>query len=243
MAKASPKYADRPHARIYQHWFKLPSWKALRPDARLLLVYMLADCRPSTNGHLEWSLSRVQAALSCSRTTASAALTDLEKNGWIKVCRTGTFAGNRAPSLYRLTGQPCESENLPPTEEFLRVENPPHVGRKKNRTSFNGNRAKSLLEPPQVPVETAKAAQADEATLPQIGGDACKTGRLSGAGAGEPKPLGALAMQLLGASAFCRIASPAGDGAAREAFASVAPPAHAPTSPRRAFPCSNDRRS
>ena len=154
MAKAT-KLADRPHARIYAHWLELPAWKAIRREAQLLLVYMLCDYRPAKNSRLEWSLTRVQTVLHCSRTIASESLTDLEKNGWIAVCRVGRFAGSRQASLYRLTMHASEAEDLPKTEEFLRIRNPARPGRKKNRTGSNKTGDKSLLKPQPVLVETA----------------------------------------------------------------------------------------
>jgi hypothetical protein len=84
MHKAT-KHADRPHTRIYQHWLSLPTWKAMRGEAQLLLLHMLTEFRPAMNSRLEWPLTRVQRVLHCSRSTASQSLTDLEKNGWITI--------------------------------------------------------------------------------------------------------------------------------------------------------------
>jgi hypothetical protein len=94
MARAT-KYTDAPHARIYPSWLKLPAWFAMRNEAQLLLVYMLAESRPDNNSKLVWTLSKVQRMLRCGRATAAACLTDLEKNGWIKVVRVGKFSGSR----------------------------------------------------------------------------------------------------------------------------------------------------
>ena len=141
---SATKLKDRPHARIYQHWVDLPAWKAMRREAQLLLVYMMVEFRPAMNSRLEWSLTRVQQVLRCSRSIASESLTDLEKNGWIKVCRTGRFSGSRKPSLYRLTMFGSEVEALPKTEEFLRMTPPPRPGRRKNLTSSNRTLPKSL---------------------------------------------------------------------------------------------------
>ncbi len=166
MTKAT-KHTDRPHARIYHHWMALPAWKAMRNEAQLLLVYMLAEFRPSLNSRLEWTLTRVQEVLRCSRSTASDCLTDLEKNGWIKVCRVGLFSGSRKPSLYRLTMYRSEVEALAATEEFLRVRNPPRPGRKKNLSGSNKALHKSLSKPEQVPVETAMAENGSRGMDPQ----------------------------------------------------------------------------
>lgn len=128
----------------------------MRNEAQLLLVHMLAEFRPSMNSRLEWPLTRVQEVLRCSRSIASQCLTDLEKNGWLKVCRVGRFSGSRKPSLYRLTMFASEGEALPKTEEFLRIRNPPRPGRNKNLSGSNKALPKSLLKPEQVSVETAK---------------------------------------------------------------------------------------
>ena len=163
MAKAT-KYADKPHARIYQSWLALPAWRAMRNEAQLLLVYMLAEYRPANNSRLEWTLTRVQQILNCSRTIASECLTDLEKNGWIKVARVGQFSGSRKPSLYRLTMHASEAESLPATMEFLQTRNPPRTRRKKNLTGSNKTPSKSLLKPEQVldGTKTGKISLRDE---------------------------------------------------------------------------------
>jgi hypothetical protein len=117
---------------------------------------MLAAFRPAFNSRLEWPLTRVQEVLRCGRSTASEALTDLEKNGWVKVCSIGRFSGSRKPSLYRLTMFPSEIENLGKTDEFLGIRNPPRSGRKRNLTSPEKTSPKSVLKPEQVLIETAK---------------------------------------------------------------------------------------
>ncbi len=43
-----------PHARIYSRWLDLPTWQALSPDARALLVEIMARYRPPNNGMLSW---------------------------------------------------------------------------------------------------------------------------------------------------------------------------------------------
>jgi len=231
MAKAT-KYADKPHARIYQSWLTLPAWRAMRNEAQLLLVHMLAEFRPANNSLLEWTLTRVQRTLNCSRTIASECLTDLEKNGWIKVARVGQFSGSRKPSLYRLTWFASEAEDLPPTKEFLQSRNPPRIRRKKNLTGSNKTLPKSLLKPEQVPVETAarkiSACEQEKKSALIYGKDA-----ISPPGATfEPIPLGSLATQLLLEAEAARRPANDGGGAAREALRSAAPPPLAPQAVR-----------
>lgn len=121
MARAT-NHRSRPHARIFHHWLGLPTWRCLSPDARSLLVEMLAEYRPGTNGNLVWPCRRVADALGVSKATASRALTSLERNGWIKVTKVTKFGGSPKPANYSLTtylndftGEPatCDFENLP----------------------------------------------------------------------------------------------------------------------------------
>ena len=80
---------DRPHARIYSAWMELAAWRGASLAARVLLVEMLTRYRPDNNGNLEWSIRRVADALGVSKSTASAALKELETIGWIDVMRVG----------------------------------------------------------------------------------------------------------------------------------------------------------
>ncbi|HEY8007156.1 MAG TPA: hypothetical protein VIF02_04135 [Methylocella sp.] len=217
MHKAT-KHADRPHARIYHHWLDLPAWKAMRGEAQLLLVHMLATFRPAFNSRLEWPLTRVQEVLRCGRSTASEALTDLEKNGWVKVCRVGRFSGSRKPSLYRLTMFGSEIEDLPKTEEFLRARNPPRPGRNKNLSGSKKALLKSVLKPEQVPLETASGkiqlCTANEASDQT----AIKINRSRQGERAEPKASEKLRTQLLIGTAVARPRPSAGDQSADDAF-------------------------
>jgi hypothetical protein len=217
MHKAT-KYADRPHARIYQHWLDLPAWKAMRGEAQLLLVHMLAEFRPSMNSRLEWPLTRVQEVLRCSRSTASESLVDLEKNGWIKVCRVGRFSGSRKPSLYRLTMFGSEIEDLPKTEEFLRTRNPPRPGRKKNLTGSKKALLKSVLKPEQVPLETASGKIQLCTANEESDQTAIKINRSRQGERAEPKASEKLRTQLLVGTVVARARPSAGDQSADEAF-------------------------
>lgn len=153
------KYSDYAHARIYQSWFSLPAWKRLRPTAQLLLVHMLAEFRPGWHEILEWTLTRVQTTLNCSRVTASDCMTELEKNGWMEVVRVGRFEGGRKPSLYRPTMHKSLIDGTPASHAYLHIQGPPRVARNKNPTGSNKTDTGSLLEPPRVPIETASAPE------------------------------------------------------------------------------------
>ncbi|MDI9848976.1 hypothetical protein QM467_13010 [Rhodoblastus sp. 17X3] len=239
MAKAT-KHADRPHARIYAHWLELPAWLAIRREAQLLLVHMLCDYRPAKNSRLEWSLTRVQKAVGCSRTIASESLTDLEKNGWLAVCRVGRFSGSRQTSLYRLTMFPSEVEGLPKTEEFLRIRNPARPGRNKNRTGFNKTPDKSLLKPQQVLVETANGKIPEKTAAKPKALIHGKNDLFPPQTNSEPVALGTLATQLLSASGFAGLGANDCRGAAREALRSAAAPPLAPSAVRN--PVASNRR-
>ena len=204
----------------------------MRIEAQLLLVNMLAEFRPANNSLLEWTLTRVQRTLNCSRTIASECLTDLEKNGWIKVARVGQFSGSRKPSLYRLTCFASEAEDLPPTKEFLQSRNPPRIRRKKNLTGSNKTLPKSLLEPEQVLVETearkiSPCEQGKKSAL-TYGKDATSPP----AATFEAIALEDLATQLLLEAEAARHPANDGGGAAREALRSAAPPPLAPRTVR-----------
>ena len=119
MATAT-KNRDRPHARIYSAWLELPAWRAASIAARNLIVEMLARYRPGENGKLEWSVRRVAEVLGVSKSTASAALIELETIGWIGVMRAGSFSRKGRASLYALAMYNNDVTGEPATRTFER---------------------------------------------------------------------------------------------------------------------------
>lgn len=114
------KYRDRPHARIYSAWMELPAWRAASIAARCLLVEMLTRYRPGDNGRLEWSVRNVAEVLGVSKSTASAALIELETIGWIEVMRAGSFSRKGRASLYALAMYTNDVTGEPATSTFER---------------------------------------------------------------------------------------------------------------------------
>jgi DNA-binding transcriptional MocR family regulator len=111
---------DRPHARIYSAWMELAAWRGASLAARVLLVEMLTRYRPDNNGNLEWSIRRVADALGVSKSTASAALKELETIGWIDVMRVGSFSRKGRASLYALAMFTNDVTGEPATRTFER---------------------------------------------------------------------------------------------------------------------------
>jgi hypothetical protein len=102
MAKAT-NLRDRAHARIYAHWRQYPAWQALSLASRALLVEILMEYRPGSNGRLEWSCRKAAQAIGVSKDTAARALTQLELLGWLKVERVSHFGRRNSPARYALT--------------------------------------------------------------------------------------------------------------------------------------------
>jgi hypothetical protein len=96
------KLRDKSHARIYYAWVILPTWRALSPIARTLLVEMLARYRPGDKGRASWSVRLAAEVLGVSKSTASRCLIELERNGWIAVATNGAFGGSPRPATYTL---------------------------------------------------------------------------------------------------------------------------------------------
>lgn len=135
---AATRYKDKPHARLYAEWLRLPSWRNLSPHARALLVEMLASYRPGMNGYLEWPQSKVAALLWCGNVKAAETLVELEKAGWVEVTRAGSFTGLRPATHYRLTLHPCAATGDPASHAYLSAFLPPRKVRKRNPTGANG---------------------------------------------------------------------------------------------------------
>lgn len=154
------KHRDKPHARIYCEWLRLPAWRHLSPHARALLVEMFAGYRPGLNGFLEWPQSAVASLLRCGNVKAAATLVELEKAGWIEVTRAGTFSGNRLPTRYRLTFYPCSATGDPGSMAFLTAFVPPKPVLKRNRKGANGKQAGRRQASKQV-LDSGGAADGD----------------------------------------------------------------------------------
>lgn len=109
------------HARVYSRWLELPTWQALSPEARALLVEILARYRPGENGRLAWPVRRAGEVLGVSKSTAARALTELERNGWLAVARNAAFGGRARPALYALAMFVDDTSGQPPSNAFEAV--------------------------------------------------------------------------------------------------------------------------
>jgi hypothetical protein len=116
MAKAQ-KHSDAAHARIYQRWIGLPAWRHLSGNAAKLIVAMLTDYRPGTNGKLAWSDKRAGDAIGMSETSGRRALEELEVKGWIAIQRMGKMRRD-APTAYALSMHPNDETAEQPTMAF-----------------------------------------------------------------------------------------------------------------------------
>lgn len=118
MAKAT-KHTDRPHARIYHAWLKLPAWRKLSGNATKLLCAMLAEFRPhdGNNGRLAWSDRRAGDAINMSEASGRRALEELEAKGWIAFQRMGKMRRDM-PTTYALACYPNDETGEPATLAF-----------------------------------------------------------------------------------------------------------------------------
>lgn len=140
--KATSK-RDRAHARIYCHWLQLDAYRCLSCQARALLVEILAEYRPGTNGMLSWPVRKAAAVLGVSKSTAASCLIQLERNGWVKVTRISAFGGRASPAQYRLTMFVCDVTCEPPTDAFAFL---PGESFAKRRPAA-GSRQKGSIDP------------------------------------------------------------------------------------------------
>jgi hypothetical protein len=94
--------------------------------ARILLIEMLARFRPGENGKLEWSVRRAADILRISKSTAAAALIELETTGWIEVTRAGRFSQKSAASHCALATFANDVTGAPATKayEYWRPDGP-----------------------------------------------------------------------------------------------------------------------
>jgi hypothetical protein len=112
------KFRDRPHARIYAHWRQYPAWTSLGLVARALLVEMLMEYRPGTNGRLAWSCRKAARAVGVSKDRAARALIELEMRGWVTVERVANFGRRNLPAEYALTMYANDASGAPASYAF-----------------------------------------------------------------------------------------------------------------------------
>jgi hypothetical protein len=113
--KATGKYRDHCHARIYAYWVNLPAWRHSCTQAHELLILTLVLYRTNKPNSFEWSERSAALAIGCSRAKAKKAIAELVECGWFKVERAGRITGARAtrPSVYSLCMYPTEMCDTP----------------------------------------------------------------------------------------------------------------------------------
>jgi len=117
MASAT-KFRDRPHARIYAHWKRLPAWSSLSLAARCVLLEILMDYRPGNNGRLAWACRKAGRAVGISKDRAARALSELEMRGWITCERVAGFGRRNVPAEYALAMFPNDVTGDPASFAF-----------------------------------------------------------------------------------------------------------------------------
>lgn len=123
------------HARVYSSWVNLSTWRALSPNARCLLVEMLARFRPGDNGKLEWPVRAVADVLGVSKATGARVLIELERNGWIKVVKVSAFGGRASPARYALTMFADDVSGEPASRAFEYLRGEESVARPKKKSA------------------------------------------------------------------------------------------------------------
>jgi hypothetical protein len=122
-----PKHTKRPkekesrHVRLY-HWFlKSKAWKSLSPNARALYVEIVTRYNGSNNGRIGFSVRDAADALHIGKTTASAALQELQERGFLVVAKRSAFSlKTKTATEWRLTEFPCDITNAISSREFMR---------------------------------------------------------------------------------------------------------------------------
>jgi hypothetical protein len=133
------------HARIYSSWVNLPTWRALSPNARCLLVEMLARFRPGENGKLEWPVRSVADVLGVSKATGARVLIELERNGWLKVVKVSAFGGRASPARYALTMFADDTTGEPPSRAFEYVSGEASAVKRTKRSASQSHKKDKLV--------------------------------------------------------------------------------------------------
>ncbi|RIJ23961.1 hypothetical protein D1224_06850 [Henriciella barbarensis] len=84
---------DRPHARIYDHWLKHPSWINLSGQAHKIISMLKASFRPDQPNAFPVGERRIAEMSGCAPRTAKLAIDELIASGFLRVERAGRNRG------------------------------------------------------------------------------------------------------------------------------------------------------
>jgi len=81
------------HVRLYLWVMDTAAWQDLRPVARCAYIVLASKYAGpgSNNGQIPCSLDQLKAALHVGKTTAQAALVELQEHGFIRLAKAGSF--------------------------------------------------------------------------------------------------------------------------------------------------------
>lgn len=106
---------------IYYWELELAAYKHLSNNSRALLIEFRKLYNGSNNGKIAMSVRQAASSLNVCKDTASKALTELQKKGWIVLTEKGSFnqKTNKTASLWRITNQPIGlGVDVPATKEY-----------------------------------------------------------------------------------------------------------------------------
>ncbi len=84
------------HVRIYEEILSSPSYRALRPTPRALLIEFQRIYRPGRNGQLSISVKNAMQLLNVSKQTAEDAFHVLEEHGFIELTQGHLWQNGQA---------------------------------------------------------------------------------------------------------------------------------------------------
>jgi hypothetical protein len=129
----------QPFLKLEKWIFQHPAFRALRPNARALLLELISRHNGRNNGAIGLGEREAAAALQLTdRGAVRRAFSELQERGFIVCTRRGGFnrkAGPNRASEWRLTFEPTP-DGQPATKEFARMnaDAPEHFSRGRNST-------------------------------------------------------------------------------------------------------------
>jgi len=142
-----PKGHDKKGRSTVERFVMLPhyllrsaAWRALSPVARAMFIELLALYNGSNSGRIAMSARTGAERVGCSKDTASRALAELQRYGFLELSIQGAFH-RKTPhaSEWRLTLYHCDRTGEQSSKAFMRMEAIP--GKNKSRSDHRDSRS------------------------------------------------------------------------------------------------------
>jgi hypothetical protein len=134
---------------LYRYVLDSPAYMSLSANARSALIEVNRGYNGANNGNIVLSLRSITERMGCHKETASIALQELVKKGFIEERVKGSYRRKfRHATEWRLTDRRCDVTGAEQSQTFLKWQNPDPEPEPKTRKPQGGNSALCSTEIP-----------------------------------------------------------------------------------------------